>query len=272
MLSFVPVLLCGFLLSRDDAGPRSPPSPPPSLPDRVWVRTPATGDLLVLPLEEFTPADPLDLDVDTPPRWELWKKSGWLCTEAGGDWKAFMYAQGISWLLVEAMAATGHGVGSEMHLHMKTPREMHGEAFFSGLSVPGVDTHQWQHYYYDWQPFVAQIPLADDQAWRGTWLGDGSQWVVMSGRSGAWQYRAHQGLSDDGMVFWSRATILPQNVSVSRTFRRLGNMTADQVGALQSLQSDSLYKTAALLLCALLVVGGLCHNAAKVAPLLPTMN
>ena len=31
-------------------------------------------------------------------------------------------------------------------------------------SVPGVDTHQWQHYYYDWQPYVASIPLAPDQA------------------------------------------------------------------------------------------------------------
>lgn len=31
-------------------------------------------------------------------------------------------------------------------------------------SVPGVDTHQWQHYYYDWQPYVASISLAPDQA------------------------------------------------------------------------------------------------------------
>jgi len=41
-------------------------------------------------------------------------------------------------------------------------------------SVPGVDTHQWQHYYYDWQPYVASIPLAPDQAWRGAWLEDGT--------------------------------------------------------------------------------------------------
>ena len=35
----------------------------------------------------------------------------------------------------------------------------------------------------------------------------------------------------------------------------------------QSLQSDSLYKTAGLLLCALLMVGGICRDAAKSVPL-----
>mmetsp|Transcript_28435 Transcript_28435/g.84080 ORF Transcript_28435/g.84080 Transcript_28435/m.84080 type:complete len:224 (-) Transcript_28435:549-1220(-) len=111
-----------------------------------------------------------------PAEWErLWKGSDWLCTEVGGDWSAFLYAQGVSWLLVNAMGATNWGVGSEMKLHMPSWREMHGEAFMRGLpSVPGVDTHQWQHYYYDWQPYVASIPLAPDQAWRGAWLEDGT--------------------------------------------------------------------------------------------------
>jgi len=58
-----------------------------------------------------------------PAEWErLWKGSDWLCTEVGGDWSAFLYAQGVSWLLVNAMGATNWGVGSEMKLHMPSWR------------------------------------------------------------------------------------------------------------------------------------------------------
>jgi len=144
--------------------------------ESAWPRTKATGELLVDVYEANEPPVARLPTSQPPAEWErLWKGSDWLCTEVGGDWSAFLYAQGVSWLLVNAMGATNWGVGSEMKLHMPSWREMHGEAFMRGLpSVPGVDTHQWQHYYYDWQPYVASIPLAPDQAWRGAWLEDGT--------------------------------------------------------------------------------------------------
>jgi len=46
----------------------------------------------------------------------------------------------------------------------------------------------------------------------------------MSGAHGAWQYRTQQGLSEDGTTFWSKATMLPDGISVSRNFKRLGNV------------------------------------------------
>lgn len=235
----------------------SSPSPPPV---HTWARVPATGDMLVLPSSESLSSKRLDYAVSDPPGWKRWAGSEWICMLASGDWKGFLYAQNMPWMLVEAMGVTDFGIGSELHVHMDGPAAMHFEAFLHGIpSVPGVDMHQWQHYYFDWEPYISHIPISDDQSWQATWLEDGSQWVVMSGRSGAWQYHAHQGLSEDGMTFWSYANIQPANISVGRQFRRVGNLTTEQLRAITSQQSGSATVGAAVLLAAFALLVGACY-------------
>ena len=137
-----------------------------------------------------------------------------------------MGAQGINWMVVRAMGAIGFGVGTIMDAYVVSPSEMHFAAKFKNLPyVPGVDTTQWGHYFLDFEPYVVQIPLADDQAWRSTWLSDGSIWVVMSGRHGNWQYAGHYMMSEDGMSLVTTARLLPGGINVSRLFRRVGNLS-----------------------------------------------
>jgi len=245
--------------------------PPPSPPEREWTRTPSTGDLLVFASAANAPRRALDYTVTAPPHWQRWVDSTWVCTAATGDWKSFLYAQGIGFFLVEAMAVTNYGIGSQLKVHTKSPAEMHFEAFMVGLpSVPGVDMHQWQHYYFDWAPYVSSIPMGDDQSWQGTWLVDGTQWMVMSGRNKAWQYHSHQGLSADGMEFWSHATIQPQNITVGRTFRRLGNLTSDELHQLQG--GGVSPAMAAALIVAAMALGSACYAFSTAKRPLPTMN
>mmetsp|Transcript_24100 Transcript_24100/g.69303 ORF Transcript_24100/g.69303 Transcript_24100/m.69303 type:complete len:98 (+) Transcript_24100:764-1057(+) len=61
----------------------------------------------------------------------------------------------------------------------------------------------------------------------------------MSGAHGAWQYRTQQGLSEDGTTFWSKATMLPDGISVSRNFKRLGNVTDAELQSIRSAQASS---------------------------------
>jgi hypothetical protein len=236
------------------------PSSPSAPPVYNWGREPATGDMLVLASSKSLPAKQIDYAVSDPPGWDRWVSSEWLCVDASGDWRGFLYAQQMPWMLVEAMGVTDFGVGSELHIHMDGPAEMHLEAFMHGIpSVPGVDTHQWQHYYFDWKPYISHIPISDDQAWQATWLQDGTQWIVMSGRSGAWQYHTHQGLSEDGLTFWSRANIQPANISVGREFRRVGNLTSEQLHTVISQQRGSVTVGAAVLLAAVALLAGACY-------------
>ncbi len=228
----------------------------------AWARSPVPPAFNAAPISPLSaPPRPTatpptaDLDLD------LWRNSTWLCTDISGDWQAFMQAQGLHWMAVSAMAVIGFGVGSVLEVHVVSPAEVHMAAVFSNLPyVPGVDSTQWGNYFLDGQPYLEHIPLADDQSWRAEWLDDGSMWVVMSGRDGAWQYAANQGISDDGMVMWSHARFQPGDINVTRTFRRLGNLTGAEAEAIQEevvagLSGVAWMGGAALILVVVLVVG-----------------